>query len=527
MEINHDITSHKQAEESLRQAVAYNRSLIEASLDPLVTIDPKGMISDVNTATELVTGYSRENLIGTDFSNYFSDHQKARAGYKQVFKEGFVRDYALEIRHKDGQLTPVLYNASVYKDEAEKVIGVFAAARDIAEKSKLERQLRHSQTMEVIGTLAGGISHDFNNIIAGIIGLGEMVIEDLPKGDPNHRKLELILKGAFRGRDVIKQILAFSRQGEQEKKPVSMSLILSEAMPFIRASLPSTIEIRQNNYTKSDLIPGDKTQIHQVILNLCTNAAHAMRDRGGVLEISLKDAHFEANDPDLSPELKPGPYLNLTVSDTGCGIEPEVIERIFDPFYTTKSTGEGTGLGLSVVHGIVKSHNGIIKVYSQPGQGSAFHIFIPKMVSEPSEETEEISVSPGGHEHILVVDDEEILVEMGTQRLERLGYRATGKLSSLEALEVFRNEPDKFNLVVTDYTMPNMTGLELAKEMLRIRPDLPIVMCSGLNEPVPMGKIKEIGVKEFYVKPIEKDHFATLIRRVLDQAKDQNQKESR
>ncbi len=439
LEITHDITSRKQAEESLRQAGAYNRSLIEASLDPLVTIDPEGMISDVNTATELVTGYSREHLFGTDFSNYFSDPQKARAGYKQVFKKGFVRDYALEIRHKDGHLTPVLYNASVFKDETGKVIGVFAAARDIAEKNKLEKQLRHSQTMEIIGTLAGGIAHDFNNIIAGIIGLGEMVIEDLPKGDPNYRKLELILKGAFRGRDVIKQILAFSRQSEQEKKPISMGLILSEAMPFIRASIPSTIEIRQNIFTKSDLIQGDKTQIHQIILNLCTNAAHAMRDQGGILEISLKDAHFEAKDPDLPLELKPGSYLSLTVSDTGCGIEPEIIERIFDPFYTTKLTGEGTGLGLSVVHGIVKSHNGTIKVYSQPGQGSAFHIFIPKMASESSEEAEEISDSPGGHEHILVVDDEEILVEMSTQRLERLGYRATGKLSSHEALEAFRN----------------------------------------------------------------------------------------
>jgi CheY-like chemotaxis protein len=297
-------------------------------------------------------------------------------------------------------------------------------------------------------------------------------------------------------------------------------------MPFIRASLPSTIEIRQNISSKSDLIQGDKTQIHQVILNLCTNAAHAMRDRGGILEIKLKDERFEANDPDLPTELKPGSYLKLTVSDTGCGIEPEVIDRIFDPFYTTKSTGEGTGLGLSVVHGIVKSHNGTIKVYSQPGQGSVFHIFIPKMVSGPSEETKEISVRPGGNEHILVVDDEEILVEMGTQRLERLGYTATGKLSSLEALEAFRNEPNKFNLVVTDYTMPNMTGLELAKEMLQIRPDLPIIMCSGLNEPVPMEKVKAVGVKEFYVKPIDKDDFAALIRRVLDQARDQNQREN-
>ncbi len=527
MEINRDISGRKMDEEILRQANLYNRSLIEASLDPLVTIDPKGMISDVNRAAENITGCSREQLIGTDFTNYFSDPQKARSGYKQAFKEGLVRDYSLEIQHQDGHLTPVLYNASVYADESGKVIGVIAAARDITEKNRLERQLRHSQTMEVIGTLAGGIAHDLNNIVAGIIGLGEMVIEDLPRGDPNHRKLELILKGAFRGRDVIRQILAFSRKNEPEKKPVSMGLIINEAIPFIRASLPSTIEIRQNIFTQSDLIEGDKTQIHQVILNLCTNAAYAMRDRGGILEITLKDERFEANDPDLPLDLKSGSYLKLSVSDTGSGIGPEVIERIFVPFFTTKSIGEGTGLGLSVVHGIVKSHNGIIKVYSQSGQGSVFHVFLPKMVSKPAGESEEIAVPLGGDEHILVVDDEDILVEMVTQRLRRLGYQATGKLSSLEALEAFQNEPDSFNLVITDYTMPKMTGLELAEALLRIRPDLPIILCSGLNEPIPMEKVKTVGVKEFYVKPIDKDDFAGLVRRVLDRNKVQNQGESR
>ena len=262
-----------------------------------------------------------------------------------------------------------LYNASVYKDETGKVMGIFAAARDITENVKLEKEFRQAQKMQAIGTLAGGIAHDFNNIIAGIIGFTEMALEDVTVENPIHRRLELVLKGAYRGRDLVKQILAFSRKGEHEKKPVSMNHIFNDALPLIRASLPSTIEIRKNIITKDDIIFADQTLIHQVILNLCANAAYAMRDKGGILEIILADENISPDDQHFNHGLKPGPYVRLTISDTGCGMEPEVLERIFDPFFTTKPTGEGTGLGLSVVHGIVKSHDGNIRVYSEPGQG--------------------------------------------------------------------------------------------------------------------------------------------------------------
>ena len=504
---------------SEQRASRYNRSLIEASLDPLVTINQDGKISDVNSATELITGYHREELIGTDFSDYFTDPEKARSGYQSAFKKDLVRDCEFEIRHKNGQVTPVLYNATVYKDEKGQVAGVFAAARDITEKVRLEKKFHQAQKIQAIGTLAGGIAHDFNNIIAGIIGFTEMALEDVSIESPVHRRLELVLKGAYRGRDLVKQILAFSRKSEHEKKPVSMGSILNDALPLIRASLPSTIEIRKNILTKNDIVLADQTQIHQVMLNLCANAAYAMRDKGGVLEIILADENIGPDEYGLNHGLKPGPYVQLTITDTGCGMAPEVLERIFDPFFTTKPTGEGTGLGLSVVHGIVNSHDGNISAYSEPGKGSSFSIFIPKVESDSVDEVKYTESIPGGKESILVVDDEDLLIAMNKQRLGHLGYAVTGSTSSIEALEVFRHEPHGYDLVVTDYTMPHMTGLELASELLRIRPDLPVIMCSGLDEPVSAEKIREAGIQEFFIKPIGKSEFAQIIRRVLDRNK--------
>jgi signal transduction histidine kinase/CheY-like chemotaxis protein len=431
------------------------------------------------------------------------------AGYLAVALAKFEAEEALKKAHDE--LEKRVQERTAELSEAYETLTV-----EMEERKKAEQALRQSHKMQAIGTLAGGIAHDFNNIIAGIIGFTEMALEDIPVENPTHRRLELVLKGAHRGRDLVKQILAFSRKGEHEKKPVSMGHIFNDALPLIRASLPSTIEIRKNILTKHDIISADQTQIHQVILNLCANAAYAMRDNGGVLEIILADENISPDEHHFNHGLEPGPYIRLTISDTGCGMEPEVLESIFDPFFTTKPTGEGTGLGLSVVHGIVKSHDGNIRVYSKPGQGSSFNIFIPKIESDSADEVKHAESIQGGKESILVVDDEDLLIEMSKQRLERLGYTIVGSTSSVEALEAFRDEPNKFDLVVTDYTMPHMTGLELARELLRIRPDLSIIMCSGLNEPVPTEKIREAGIQEFFVKPIGKNEFAQIIRRVLD-----------
>ncbi|HVN97181.1 MAG TPA: PAS domain S-box protein [Syntrophorhabdaceae bacterium] len=511
LEMGMDITDRKRIEEEIRIANAYNRSLIEASVDPLATIDPEGKITDVNTATEKATGYGRDELIGTDFSDYFTESQKARASYLQVFTKGLVRDYPLEIRHRDGHITPVLYNASVYRDEEGKVAGVFAAARDISERRKLEEELRQTQKMESLGTLTGGIAHDFNNILAGMIGFTEMALDDIPPDSPARHHLELVLKSGFRARDLIRQMLSFSRKASYEIKAIPLTPIIKETVKLLRASIPTTIVIGMNVATNSDTILANATGIQQIIMNLATNAAHAMREKGGKLTITLKDA-YQAHDRDLSP----GAYLELVVEDTGAGMDTTVMERIFDPFFTTKEPGQGTGMGLAVVYGIVKSFNAEITVQSVPGEGSTFRVLLPKAVAdEPSEASTSLAF-PTGHEKILFVDDEQMLTELGKNMLERLGYAVTTMTSSSEALKLFYRDPFHFDLVITDQTMPELTGLRLAEQLLTVRSDLPIILCTGHSDSVNVDSATAAGIRGLLLKPLAKYELAVAVRKALD-----------
>ena len=426
LEVNRDMTVRKRAEEALRTMGAYNRSLIEASLDPLVTISPEGRINDVNSATERVTGYPRDKLIGTDFSDYFTDPKKARAGYQRVFEEGVVRDYELVIRHKDGYTTPVLYNASLYTDDEGRVIGVLAAARDISERRHLEAQLRQSQKMEALGTLAGGVAHDFNNILAAIIGFSELAKDHMAEDLRERRYIERVLQAGIRGRELVRQMLQFSRKTDQERKPLLLSGLVKEAIKLLRASIPSNISIKNTVRSESGVIMGDPVQIEQVLMNLSTNAAHAMREKGGVLDIELSDFSVSRSRGN-SRDMEPGLYMKLVVRDTGSGIVPDIMDKIFDPFFTTKKTGEGTGLGLSVVMGIVKQANGYVTAESVLGKGSTFTVYFPKAEKEPGTEQAGYEDIPTGHERILFVDDEEALVEMGEDILVELGYEVVGR----------------------------------------------------------------------------------------------------
>jgi PAS domain S-box-containing protein len=510
-----DITERKQAEKALTLASAYNRNLIEASIDPLVTINPEGRISDVNAATEQATGYPRDELVGTDFSDYFTDPQRARAGYEMVFKEGLVRDYPLEIRHRSGHITTVLYNASVYRDDTGSVIGVFAAARDVSEQQKLEVQLRQAQKMEALGTLSGGIAHDFNNILAAIVGFTELLSGHIAKGSRDAHRIERIMEAAIRGRELVQQMLTFSRKTEQEKKPLRVSSIVKETVKLIRATTPATISVKVNTVTESDLILGDPTQIQQVLMNLCTNAAYAMRENGGSLDIDLND--FSVSTSDGNPDgIEPGLYVKLTVRDTGTGISPDIVNKIFDPFFTTKKLGEGTGLGLSVVHGIVKHSNGHITVESELGRGSTFSVYFPRITGGPEADAVSDDELPTGSERILLVDDEKALVEMGEDILAELGYEVISRMSSREALSLLKEDPSRFDLVITDQTMPEMTGVELAKEILASRPNMPIIICTGFSYMVDAEKAKAAGIKAFAMKPLTKREIARTIRKVLD-----------
>jgi len=405
------------------------------------------------------------------------------------------------------QIGVAIENAKLYQEKEN----------TIKELCEIQMKLQQAHKMEAIGTLAGGIAHDFNNILSAIIGYSELAIEK-SKGHAIQEDLQEVLIAGKRATDLVKQILTFSRQGGKvENKPVQVNLIVKEALKLLRSSLPTTIEIHANIQSDS-LVMADPTQIHQVLMNLCTNAAHAMRG-GGTLEVGLADVSLDSAFTSEHPEIEPGLFIRLTISDTGNGMTSDVLDRIFDPFFTTKESGEGTGMGLAVVHGIVKSHGGAITVYSEPEKGSTFNIFFPVIKRRVQEETKGEEILPTGAEHILFVDDELALVSIGKNILEPLGYQVESRTSSIEALELFKAMPGKFDLVITDMTMPNLRGDQLAKELMEVRPDIPVILCTGFSSEINEEKARTIGIRAFVFKPFLKHDMAKTVRKVLDEAK--------
>ena len=387
---------------------------------------------------------------------------------------------------------------------------------DITERRQFENGLRQAQKLEAIGTLAGGIAHDFNNILAPIMGYTEMMLSDLPKDNPMVDDLEQVYNATHRAKELVRQILAFSRmQVEGARQPVNIGEVLREGLGLIRATLPSTIEIHQDISCENAIGLANAAQIHQVLINLCTNAAHAMEEKGGVLHVSLTSIKTDTPIRTVVSELSPGSYLKLTVSDTGHGMDPETLERIFDPYFTTKQVGKGSGLGLTVVHGIVRQHEGGILVHSTPGKGTSFQVFLPGIAAVPLVVSESVKAVPQGRGRILFVDDEKAIVDMGKRMLQQLGYEVVATASNTEALDLFCRKPDHYDLVITDYTMPAMTGMDLAGEILRIRPGTPIILCTGYNEMISEEKARQIGVRRLLMKPITMREMAEAIRMVL------------
>lgn len=396
--------------------------------------------------------------------------------------------------------------------------GLDLTDRKQAERDRitLETQLRQSHKMEAIGTLAGGIAHDFNNILAAILGYADMAMDDIPTNSPVKYQIEQILKAGNRAKDLVKHILSFSRKENQARVPVEISNLVREALNFLRASIPTTIRIQENNDIQSANILADATQIHQVIVNLCTNSAHAMDEQGGILEVTLSNQEFSENDLKKESNLTPGKYVRLCVKDSGVGIDQKDLDRIFDPYFTTKGVGKGSGMGLAVVAGIVKSHDGMITVDSKPGDGTIFNVYFPIIEQKIQEKIEDDSPIPTGKESILVVDDEDSLIDVTRKRLERLGYQVTTQTSSIKALEIFRANPGDFDLVISDQTMPELTGEHLANELLVIRPDIPIIICTGYSSKMDAEKARSRGITAFIMKPVDKTELAKTIRDALD-----------
>ncbi len=513
--LHDEIMERKRAEE---ERVRLARA-IEQAAEAIFMSDAQWLITYVNPAFERMTGYSRDEIIGKH-TRILKSHTH-ESGYYHQIRETLGSDNVwsgrLTTRKKDSSFFEADTTVSAVKDSKGAIINYVSILRDITHELKLERELRQSQKMEAIGTLAGGIAHDFNNILTAVIGYTELAQHKLAKDDAAAHDLERVQEASSRAKDLVNRILTFSRQSEYERKPVHVAAVIDEVLSLLRSTIPSTVEIHRhiNTASNGDTVLADPTQLHQVLMNLGTNAAHAMRSHGGILSVSLSDYDADAAFVSLYPDLAQGPFVRLTVNDTGHGMEASVRERIFDPYFTTKKVGEGTGMGLSVVQGIIKNHGGAISVFSEPGQGTTFHVFLPKIVDEITRDVNSKEASFCGTERILFVDDEKVLVDLGQYLLQELGYRVTTETSSLEALKCFLADPDAFDLVITDMTMPGLTGRELARQLLSIRPDIPIIMCSGFTEFINSTEAREAGIRDFFMKPYVASTMAKTIRKVL------------
>ena len=518
----HDVTERESLTAALKKSEEKFRLLSENAPDIVFSLGKDGLITYVNSSTRQTLGFEPEELIGLYPTELCEERD--RKFLIRLFKrvsEGkeTLHNVGVTLLDKKGKERYFLLSCSPVERAESEDLAAVGMLKDTTEQRDLEAQLRHAQKMEAIGTLAGGIAHDFNNILSAIMGYAELALIDIPHDSPIKDNLQQVLNASSRARDLVRQILTFSRRGEQRRVPISIVPIIKEGLKLLRASLPSFIEIRQKIEPDPGIVEADPTQIHQVLMNLCTNAGQAMMEKGGLLEVTLEKVKIDNELSATNPDLRLGPYVRLTVRDTGHGMERDIMERIFDPYFTTKREGEGTGLGLAVVHGIVKNHGGAIKVKSTPGKGTTFEVYFP-VVDVPMKSAQATDqLMPKGHEYILFIDDEQPIAELGRLMLEKLGYKVVTKTSSVEALELFKADPTRFDLVITDMTMPNMTGDMLATKLLKIRPDIPIILCTGFSTRITEQRAKEMGIQRLVMKPLSMKQLAEVVRGVLDEQK--------
>ena len=510
-------TSKGEMEERLMLA-----AVMDQTSDGVLTFDASGHIQYINPSFESLCGVPAAEAMGVSIHDFECSKRNPHfyRAIISVFNSNKVLSGHFVNKRRDGTEYDMDARVAPVFSASGEVVRYVATIRDVSEATGLQRQLRQAQKMEAMATLSGGIAHDFNNILAIIITNMEMTLEDVPEDSPLYGPMQLVLRAGLRGKNLVKQFLTISRQNEQPEKIVPIKEIIEDCYALLRSTLPTTIDLRKDFDNETALIVADPTQINQVIMNLCTNAGDAMREKGGVLDISLTEVELTAQDIVRYPGLEPGQYVKLIVADTGHGMSRDVMDRIFDPFYTTKGSGKGTGLGLSIVHSIVKNHHGCITVNSILDVGTTFTILFPKFDGEERdvEETGSAKII-SGQGHILFVDDEVDYVAGMKIGLERLGYAVTAETDSRRTLERFRKNPDQFDLVITDQTMPYMTGVMLAQELLSIRADLPIILCSGSSpgsdEAVSPAKAKAIGIREVLMKPVERSEMHRVVQQLL------------
>ncbi len=552
-----DITERKQIEEALRESEALYRAIGESINYGVWVCAPDGRNTYASESFLKMVGLTQEECSNFGWGKVLhpDDAERTIAAWQECARTGGVWDIEHRFKGVDGKWHHVLARGIPVRDENGRItlwaginldIDAFKEmeeelrrsrdelelrvqertaelsqayerlVEETKERSKLEDQLRQSQKMEAIGTLAGGIAHDFNNMLAGIIGFTEMAAEDAQDRPDVQKSLQNVLKAAIRARDLVKQILTFSRQIGQQRSAFSLSPIIKETVQLLRASIPTMIEIRFSATATSDMVIASPTEVQQIIMNLATNASLAMQKEGGIMEVALSDIDLALEPSVSSLHVMPGEYVQLMVRDTGMGMSPDVMKRAFDPFFTTKEVGKGTGMGLAVVYGIVKDLHGTITVESELGVGSTFRVFLPKAKTDKQAEEARIAEIPGGNERVLFVDDEEMLAEWGRAILERLGYTVTTMTSGQEALDIFSADPTLFDLVIADYAMPQITGAQLATGILTIRKNIPIILCTGHSDSISPESARELGISEFLMKPLGKQELAVVIRRLLD-----------
>ncbi|MBU8910827.1 MAG: response regulator [Desulfobacterales bacterium] len=536
-QLRREIEERKQTEGSLIKSEEKLSQAIQGNSTPTFIIDNNHTITHWNNACEKLTGLSEATMVATkkQWLIYYDKERPVLADFivdgvpgeviDRYYKRKHQKSILVEGAYEAEQFFPnfgekgkwIFFTASPLRDHDGNIMGAIETFQNITERKSTEAQLRQAQRMESIGTLAGGIAHDFNNVLFPILGHADMLLADIPEDSPSRDSLNKIYTSALRARDLVRQILTFASQDTNELILMEMQPVIKEALKLIRSTIPTTIDIKQDIRSDCGTIKADPTQIHQIVMNLATNAYHAMEDTGGELKVSLKEVNLR-DDEVITPDMTPGVYACLIIADTGTGMDKNVTEKIFDPFFTTKGTGKGTGMGLSVVHGIVNSAGGAIHVYSEPGKSTKFNVYLPVIKSSLEEQKPQVAkLMQGGTERILLVDDEILIAKMLQQILERLGYHVTSLNSSIDALEVFRANSDKFDMVITDMGMPNMSGDKLSAELIKIRPDIPILICTGFSEKMTEEKIASLNIKGFVLKPVVMKDLAGKIREMLDE----------